>query len=81
MALNIQQENLSLILIGNNAFTTALTGDQIVSSNFGVKSGTVDIPDSMTKSFFRILSVGDSFNYSDKMDFNIVLITLPVLVL
>ncbi|MCI1269228.1 MAG: flagellar hook-basal body complex protein [Ruminococcus sp.] len=54
----------------DNAFTTALTGDQIVSSNFGVKSGTVDIPDSMTKSF-SVSSVGDSFNYSDKMDFNI----------
>lgn len=54
----------------DEAFSEALTGDQIVNGNFGVREGTIDVPDSMEKAF-SVLSVGDQFDYSTPMDFTV----------
>lgn len=52
------------------AFAEPLTGDQIVNSNFGVKQGEIPLPTELSRAF-SIKSVGDKFDYSDPMDFNI----------
>lgn len=51
-------------------FTNPLTGDQIVGSNFGVKSGSVPLPATMGKAF-SVKSVGDGFSNDQPMDFTI----------
>lgn len=53
-----------------DAFQTPLTGEQIVSSNFGITQGTVDVPNSIEKAF-SVLSVGDRFDYTENMDYTI----------
>lgn len=51
-------------------FTAPLTGEQIVNTNFGVAEGSVSLPRELS-SAFSIESVGETFNYSDPMDFRI----------
>ena len=52
------------------AFSTPLTGEQIVGANFGVSSGKVPLPKDISKAF-SVKSVGDAFSYDQPMDFNI----------
>lgn len=49
-----------------------LTGAQIVNSNFGIASGSIGIPSAMRASF-SIRSVGDTFSYTDPMDYEITM--------
>lgn len=47
-----------------------LTGAQVVNTNFGIASGSIGIPSEM-RSAFSIKSVGDTFSYTDPMDYKI----------
>ncbi|MBE6836844.1 MAG: flagellar hook-basal body complex protein [Ruminococcus sp.] len=49
-----------------------LTGAQIVNSNFGVETGSIGIPVAM-RTAFSIKSVGDTFSYTDPMDYTITI--------
>ena len=62
--------NFRVDLDSQSAFETPLTGEQIVNTNFGVASGTVNLPKDLSRAF-SVKSVGDEFNYSNNMDFNI----------
>ena len=64
--------NFTVDLDSLAAFETPLTGDQIVNTNFGVASGTVNLPKDLSRAF-SVKSVGDAFSYSDPMDFNITI--------
>lgn len=49
-----------------------LTGAQIINTNFGIESGSIGIPTDM-RSSFSIKSVGDTFSYTDPMDYTITI--------
>ena len=52
------------------AFTTPLTGDQIVNANFGVTEGFVDVPEELNAAF-SVQSVGDKFSATTPMNYKI----------
>ena len=63
----------SIALDPADAFdVNGLTGAQIVNTNFGIDSGSIGIPAAM-RSSFSIKSVGDTFSYTDPMDYTITL--------
>ena len=56
----------------DDAFSTPLTGEQIISADFGVQSGSIDVPDVMQKAF-SVTSVGDQFSYDEARDFTVTI--------
>lgn len=54
----------------SSAFSSSLTGDQIVKSNFGVASGSIALPLEM-KEGFSVSTVGDTFSVNGPISFSI----------